>query len=87
MGSNGTHAVCAHGAVAQLVEHSTENRGVTGSIPVGATQREEIDNVDPKTGAHPERASLAQLAEQRAFTPWAEGSIPSGRTENDPHWC
>jgi hypothetical protein len=26
-----------HGSVAQLVERSTENRKVTGSMPVGAT--------------------------------------------------
>src|SRR4051812_25852489 len=30
---------CARGEVAQLVEHTTENRGVAGSIPALATSR------------------------------------------------
>ena len=31
-------ALSHHGSVAQLVERSTENRKVTGSMPVGATK-------------------------------------------------
>ena len=34
---NSDDAVVVNGSVAQLVERSTENRKVTGSMPVGAT--------------------------------------------------
>ena len=34
-----------NGAIAQLVEHRTENPCVTGSNPVGTTQRKQLQNI------------------------------------------
>ena len=54
------------GALAQLVEHRTENPCVPGSIPGGTTFL--------LSGA------LAQLVEHRTENPCVPGSIPGGTT-------
>ena len=61
------------GQVAQLVEHTTENRGVGGSTPPLATGQ---------AGRHGTPAavarSVAQLVEHRSPKPGVGGSSPSG---------
>ena len=39
------HPQINNGAIAQLVEHRTENPCVTGSNPVGTTQRKQLQNI------------------------------------------
>ena len=39
------HPQISNGAIAQLVEHRTENPCVTGSNPVGTTQRKQLQNI------------------------------------------
>src|SRR5690606_748955 len=57
------------GQVAQLVEHSTENRSVGGSIPSLAIGY---------------RTAVAQLVEHRSPKPAVGGSIPSCRASRAP---
>lgn len=39
------HVITKYGQIAQLVEHAIEDRRVTGSIPVLATQEQNMESV------------------------------------------